>query len=187
MTGIGTGSTYIASRASTGQDSGSFAITVNYTHTVVSDIHQVAATLADLKGETISFSVKVATATARMCRPFISLDGGTTRTYGNPTSGPGATTYEMLKVEGVAVPTTATAVWYGLEFNATGIVFIDSSALVFGSAAETDPSPSFGRSAAWTYTSGSTVRVVDMGATATSAMNIIGTLVRDLQVLGILG
>jgi hypothetical protein len=186
-TGIGTGSTYIASRASTGMDSGSFAVTINYTHSVVSDIHQVVGMLAELKGQTLSFSVKVATATARSCRPFISTDGGTTRTYGNYNTGAGATTYEVLKVEGLAVPTTATAIWVGLELRATAAIFIDSTALTLGSSADTAFAPAIGRSvAAWTHTSGSTVRVVDATATATSAMNIIRTLVMDLQSAGIL-
>lgn len=186
--GLGTGSTFIASRASTGQDSGTFAAGITYTHTIVSDVHQVAAILNDLKGETISFSAKVASATANFCRPFISTDGGTTRTYGNKITGAGATTYEIIKVEGVAVPSAATAIWYGIEFIATGTLFIDSAALTLGSAAETDYAPMFGRSAAWTQTSGATVRDVDMTGTATTLIaQALGTLVRDLQAAGILG
>lgn len=188
VSGIGTGSTFIASRASTGQNTGAFAIGMSYTHAVVSDIHQVAQILNDLKGETISFSVLVATATANVCRPFISTDGGTTRIYGNKNTGAGATTYEILKVEGVAVPSAASAVWYGLEFIATATaILIDAAALTLGSAAETDFAPRYGKSPAWSQTSGATTRVVDMTATATSAMNVIGTLVRDLQNAGILG
>jgi hypothetical protein len=184
--GLGTGSTYIASRASTGMDSGTFCAGISYTHTVVSDLHQVAQVLGDMKGQTISFGIKVATSTANACRPFISLDGGTTRTYGNYHTGSSATVYEFLKVEGIAVPTTATNVWYGIELVKTATFLLDTATLNFGSAVDTAPTPQFGKSAAWTMTSGSTVRVVDMGATATSAMNIIGTLVRDLQALGIL-
>lgn len=143
--------------------------------------------LNELKGQTLSFSLKIATATARSCRPFISTDGGTTRTYGNYNTGAGATTYEVVKVEGVAVPSTATAIWVGLELNATATIFIDSTALTLGSAADTAFSPAFGRSvAAWTHTSGATVRVVDASATATSVMNIVRTLVMDLQSAGLL-
>lgn len=186
--GVGTGSTLNVSRASTGMDSGSFCAGVAYTHVVRSDIHQVASVLADYKGETISFGVNVASATAGVCRPFISEDGGTTRTYGNRNTGAGATTYEQLKVEGVAISSSATAIWYGLEFNASGTVLIDWAALAMGSAVDTTPMPMFGKSAAWTQTSGATVRDVDMTGTATTlVVQALGTLVRDLQNLGILG
>jgi hypothetical protein len=184
--GLGTGSTYIVSRASTGQASGSFAAGISYTHAVRSDIHQVAGVLNDMKGQVISASFKVATATLGACRPFISTDGGTTRTYGQAATGAGATTYEVLKVEGVAVPTDASAVWYGLELNKTATIIVDAAALAIGSAAETAFSPNIRAGAAWTHTSGATVRVVDASATATSAMNIIRTLVMDLQAMGIL-
>jgi hypothetical protein len=184
--GLGTGSTYIASRASTGQDSGSFAVGISYTHTVRSDIHQVMGVLGALKGEVISVSFRVATATANSCRPFISEDGGTTRTYGNFCTGAGATTYETLKVEGFAISSSATAIWYGIELNATATILLDAAAFAFGSAAETSFTPQAVGGAAWTHTSGATVRVVDASATATSAMNIIRTLVMDLQNQGIL-
>ncbi len=182
---LGTGSTYIVSRASTGQDLGSFCAGVSYTHAVVSDFHQVAL-LADMKGQVISFGIKVASATAGACVPYISTDGGTTKTYGQLNSGQGATTYEQLKIEGIAVPTTATAVWFGVEFRKTATMLFDSASLTLGSAIDTQTGPLVGKGAAWTQTSGATVRVVDMGATATSAMNILGTLVRDLQNAGIL-
>ena len=184
--GLGTGSTYIVSRASTGQDSGSFAAGISYTHTIKSDIHQVMGVLAALKGEVISCSFRVATATANACKPFISTDGGTTRTYGNACTGAGATTYETLKVEGVAVPSDASAVWFGLELNATSTILVDAAAFSFGSAAETSFTPQACGGAAWTHTSGATVRVVDATATATSAMNILRTLVMDLQNQGVL-
>jgi hypothetical protein len=184
--GLGTGSTYIVSRASTGQASGSFCAGISYTHAVKSDIHQVMGVLADLQGQTISCSFKVATATANACRPFISSDGGTTRTYGNRCTGAGASTYEVVKVEGFAVPSTATAVWYGLELNATATILVDASAFSYGSAAETSFAPHARATPAWTHTSGATVRVVDATATATSAMSIIRTLVMDLQNLNVL-
>jgi hypothetical protein len=142
--------------------------------------------LAALKGETISVSFRVATATARACRPFISEDGGTTRTYGNYCTGAGATTYETLKTEGITISSSATAVWFGLELNATSTILVDAAAFAFGSAAETSFTPNAIGGAAWTHTSGATVRVVDATATATSAMNIIRTLVMDLQNQGIL-
>lgn len=183
--GLGTGSTFIASRASTGQDLGSFCAGISYTHAVVSDLHQVAV-LADMKSQVISFGIKVASATAGACIPFISTDGGTTRTYGQLNSGRGATTYEQLKVEGIAVPTTATAVWFGVELRKTATMLFDSASLTLGSAIDTSTGPLVAKGAAWTQTSGSSVRVVDMTATATSAMNIIGTLVRDLQNAGLL-
>lgn len=186
--GLGTGSTYIVSRASTGMDNGTFCAGITYTHTVVSDLHQVAAALNDLKGEVISFSILAATATAGALRPFISTDGGTTKTYGNYHTGSSATVYEILKVEGVAVPSTASAVWYGVELAKTSSILLDSVALTLGSAAETNFAPMFGRSAAWTQTSGATVRDVDMTGTATTLIaQALGTLVRDLQAAGILG
>lgn len=185
--GLGTGSTYIASRASTGQDLGSFCAGISYTHAVVSDFHQVAV-LADMKSQVISFGIKVASATAGACRPFISTDGGTTRTYGQFNAGLGATTYEQLKIEGVAVPTTATAVWFGVELTKTATMLFDSSTLNLGSAIDTQTGPFTGKSsAAWTQTSGATVRDVDMSGTATTLIaQALGTLVRDLQELGIL-
>jgi hypothetical protein len=185
--GVGSGSTYIASRASTGQDAGSFCCGISYTHTNTSTLHQVAQVLGDLKGQTISFGIKVASATAGVAYPFISTDGGTTKTYRNGNTGLGATTYEQLKLEGVAVPSAATAVWYGVELRKTGTILLDTAVLAYGSAIDTAPSPQFGRSAAWTMTSGSTVRNIDMGATAnTTAMQALGTLIRDLQAIGIL-
>jgi hypothetical protein len=185
--GLGTGSTYISSRASTGQNLGAFCAGINYTHAVVSDFHQVAV-LADMKSQVISFGIKVASATAGACRPFISTDGGTTRTYGNLNTGLGATTYEQLKIEGVAVPTTATAVWFGVELVKTAVMLFDTSSLNLGSAIDTTPGPFSARaSAAWTYTSGATVRDVDMTGTATTLIvQALGTLVNDLKQLGIL-
>lgn len=188
--GVGTGSTLNVSRASTGQDTGTFCAGVVYTHVIVSDLHQVAAVLADMKGQRLSFSVKVASATAGVCRPFISEDGGVTRNYGNKNTGAGATTYEILKVDGIAISSSATAIWYGLEFNASGTVLIDSAALAYGSAAETAFTPHSGKSAAWTQTSGPTVRAIDMTLAVPSGSTIIaqalGTLVMDLQTAGIL-
>lgn len=191
---LGTGSTYIASRASTGQDLGTFCAGISYTHAVASDFHQVAV-LADMKGQTISFGIKVKTTTARACRPYISTDGGTTKQYGNYNTGrvdsDGNAVYEQLKIEGIAVPTTASAVWFGVELTATASMLFDSAGLYLGSAISLTPGPRFGRSsAAWTETSGPSVRDIDMtlatpsGSTLT--MQIIGTLVRDLKNLGIL-
>lgn len=184
---LGTGSTYIASRASTGQDLGAFCAGVSYTHAVASDFHQVAV-LNDMKGQTISFGIKVASATAGACRPYISTDGGVTKTYGNYNTGAGATTYEQLKIEGQAIPTTATAVWFGVELTKTATMLFDSATLNLGSAIDTSVGPMTGRSsAAWTQTSGATVRDVDMSGTATTlVVQALGTLIRDLQALGIL-
>lgn len=188
---LGTGSTYIASRASTGQDLGTYCAGISYTHAVASDFHQVAI-LADMKGQTISFGIKVKTTTANAVRPYISTDGGTTKTYGQYNTGltsDGSTAiYEQLKVEGIAVPTTATAVWFGVELNRTASLLFDSAELNLGSAINTSPGPMTGKSsAAWTQTSGATVRDVDMSGTATTlVVQALGTLVRDLQALGIL-
>ncbi len=185
MLGLGTGSTYIASRASTGQDLGSFCAGISYTHAVASTMQQTAL-LADMKGQVISFGIRVASATAGACIPYISTDGGTTKTYGQLNTGQGATTYEQLKIEGIAIPTTATNVVFGVELRKTATMLFDSASLTLGSAIDTQTGPLLGKGAAWTQTSGATVRVVDMGATATSAMNILGTLVRDLQNAGVL-
>ena len=185
--GLGTGSTYIASRASTGQELGSFCAGISYTHAVASDFHQVAV-LADMKSQVISFGIKVATATAGACRPFISVDGGTTKVYGQFNSGLGATTYEQLKIESQAIPTTATAVWFGVELAKTATMLFDTATLNIGSAIDTAPAPRFGKSsAAWTQTSGATVRDVDMTGTATTlVVQALGTLIQDLKNLGIL-
>lgn len=188
---LGTGSTFISSRASTGQDLGTFCAGVSYTHAVVSDIHQVAV-LADMKGQTISFGIKVKSSVAGAVRPYISTDGGTTKTYGNyntaAVDSTGTTIYEQLKIEGIAVPTTASAVWFGVTLEKTATIYLDTASLNLGSAIDTTPGPAFGRSsAAWTQTSGSTVRDVDMSGTATTlVVQALGTLVRDLQALGIL-
>lgn len=189
--GLGTGSTFVASRASTGQDLGAFCAGITYTHAVASNITQVAV-LNDLKGQVISFGIKVKSTTARACRPWISTDGGTTKTYGQYNTGltsDGSTAiYEQLKIEGIAVPTTATNVYFGVELAATATFYFDSATLNLGSAIDTHPGPAFGRSsAAWTQTSGATVRDVDMTGTATTlVVQALGTLVRDLQALGIL-
>lgn len=185
--GLGTGSTFVASRASTGQDLGTYCAGINYTHAVASDMHQVA-NLANLKGQTISFGIKVGTVTAACCRPFISTDGGTTKTYGAYNLGQAAaTTYEQLKIEGVAVPTTATAVWFGVELVKTAVMYFDSATLNLGSAINTVPGPHTALVDAWTQTSGATVRSVDMTGTATTLIaQALGTLVRDLQAIGIL-
>ncbi len=187
---LGTGSTYIASRASTGQDLGDFCAGISYTHAVASDFHQVAL-LADMKGQVLSFGIKVKSATAGACRPYISTDGGTTKQYGNFNTGLGATTWEQLKIEGISIPSTATAVWFGVELTKTATLLFDTATLNLGSAIDTKPGPIFAKhSAAWTMTSGSTNRTIDMTAAvasgATSVNQILGTLVRDLQALGIL-
>lgn len=188
--GLGTGSTYIASRASTGMDQGTFCCGISYTHTVLSDLHQVANVLNDLKGQTLSFGIRVASATAGAVYPFVSTDGGTTKTYGNGNTGAGASTYETLKVEGIAVPSTATAVWYGVELRKTATILLDTAALNLGSAVDTAPGPMFGKSPAWTQTSGASNRAIDMTLAVpsgnTAVAQWIGTLVRDLQQLGIL-
>ena len=62
--GVGTGSTLNVSRASTGQDTGTFCAGIAYTHVITSEIHQVAG-LADMKlAANISFGIRVASATA---------------------------------------------------------------------------------------------------------------------------
>jgi hypothetical protein len=75
---LGTGSTYIASRASTGQDLGTFCAGIAYTHAVASDFHQVAV-LADMKGQTISFGIKARHHGLRL-PPVHLTDGGTNKT-----------------------------------------------------------------------------------------------------------
>lgn len=167
--GLGAGSTFIASRASTGQDLGTFCAGIAYTQTITSEFHQVAV-LADLKGQTISFGIKAKSTTANAFRPYISTDGGTTKTYGQFNTGlldsSGNAAYEQLKIEGVAVPTTATAVWFGVELSRTATAYFDTATLNLGSAIDTTPGPFTGRSsAAWTQTSGATVRDVDMTGT----------------------
>jgi len=147
----------------------------------------IDATNVTIEGEQISASFNVASATANACRPFISTDGGTTRTYGQRNTGAGATTYEVLKVEGVTVPSDASAVWFGVELNKTATILVDAAALVYGSAAETSFAPRARSGAAWTQTSGATVRDVDMTGTATTLIaQALGTLVRDLQNIGLL-
>jgi hypothetical protein len=188
--GLGTGSTFIASRAATGQRLGDYCAGISYTHAVASTMHQVAV-LADMKGQTISFGVHVATATAGAVIPWVSTDGGTTKTYGQLNAGLGATTYELLKVEGIAVPTTATAVWYGIELRKTATILVDDAVLNIGSAVDTQPAPRFGKSsAAWSITSGASNRTLDMGAAIasgnTTIPQILGTLIRDLQNQGLL-
>lgn len=186
--GVGTGSTLNVSRASTGQDTGTFCAGIAYTHVITSEIHQVA-NLGDMKlAATISFGLRVASATAACCRLFLSPDGGVTKTYGNFNSGAGATTYEQLKVEGFAVASTATAIWYGVEFVKTSAaIYLDTATLNVGSAVATLPTPQFGKAAAWTITSGATNRAVDMTGTATTLIaQAVGTLVKDLQAIGIL-
>lgn len=186
---LGSGATFIISRASTGMDAGTFCAGISFTAgTAPGDVHQVAAMLAEMKGQVLSFGIRVATATASAVRLYLSTDGGTTRTYGNFNTGAGATTYETLKIEGIAIPTTATAVWFGIELSKTATVLLDNATLNLGSAVDTNPAgPFFPKSAAWSNTSGTTVRNVDMSGTATTLIvQALGTLVRDLQAAGVL-
>ena len=186
---FGASSTFAISRATTGMDLGRSCLGMTYTHVATSDIHQVTGMVDDLKGQVVSFGIKVATTGVRSCRPYVSTDGGTTRTYGNYHTGSSATVYETLKVEGIAVPnsTAATFVWFGLELYATCTLLIDSAQFNIGSAVDTSFPPSFARSPIWTITSGSTNRAIDPGVTATTAVANLSTLIRDLQALGILG
>ncbi len=168
-------------------DLGRHCLGMTYTHVANSDIHQVVAMVDDLKGLTVSFGIKVATTGVRSCRPYVSTDGGTTRTYGNYHTGSSATVYETLKIEGIAIPTTTTGIWFGIELYATCTLLIDSAQFNLGSAMDTSYQPTFARSPIWTITSGSTNRAIDPGVTATTAVANLSTLIRDLQALGILG
>lgn len=187
--GFGSGSTFILTRASTGQDTGTFCGGMSYSHANASDLHQVAALVNDWKGQTISFSARVATATSGAVRPFVSSDGGTTKTYGQYNTGAGATTYETLKVEGFAVPSGATALWYGFSLERSASIFFDSVSLNVGSAAETAFPPAGPKSASWTIVSNTTTRTFDPTAvTFTTQLQVaFATLLRDLQNAGIIG
>jgi hypothetical protein len=116
-------------------DTGSgHAMKAIYTHgTAVSTISQKLEGLAELKGRVLSLGIRVKVATANAVRPWISTDGGTTKTYGSYHTG--GDTYEALKVENVAVAAGATSVMVGLELAASTTVYVDNAMLVIGSVA----------------------------------------------------
>ena len=100
-----------------------------------------------LKGQTVTFAIRVRTATGSACKAAITTDGtgGTTTLSGFHTGGG---TYETLSVS-VAVPTDATTLTAEVTFAVSCTAYLDNATLIIGSTAQTyyplTPSEEWGR------------------------------------------
>lgn len=80
--------------------------------------------LAQLRGRSAAFSIRVKTTTPGAVRPVITADGGVTRVYGPFHAGTGE--YQTLEVS-AALPLGATSVVVGVEFVASCLAHVDSA------------------------------------------------------------
>lgn len=132
----GASSAFSTARNSADADAYSqYCAAVTYTHAATSSLYQrlSANLLGIIKGQVISFGVRVKCTTAGAVYPYMSEDGGTTRVYGQPNTG--ASGYQKLVVESFPPSTSATAIVYGLEFRASATAYVDNATLAKGSAA----------------------------------------------------
>jgi len=121
---------YSVVRDTTNQDAASAACaacTVTAYNTE-SHLSQKIEDATQLRGRTITASMRVRTSTANAVR--LSLYNGTTPIYGSYHSGSGS--YETLTVT-VAVSAAATLVQFNVTFNANCTAYIDNAMLVVGS------------------------------------------------------
>ncbi len=127
---IGGSSTFSVSRDSANADTGSrYCAACVYVHNAISTIFQQIEDFAQLRGRSVTFSVRVKTATANAVRLTITDDGG--GTTGTVHSGGGA--YETLTVTRAIPATTATA-YVSIEVFASCTVYLDNATLVVGTA-----------------------------------------------------
>jgi len=84
----------------------------------------------DLRGRTVSLSIRVKTSTASAVKAFLQVDG--TRTDGTIHSGGGV--YQTLTCT-VTIPTGAAVLYYGAMFTASCTAYVDNAMLVVGSVA----------------------------------------------------
>lgn len=98
--------------------------------------HLSSRFLAQVKGKSLSVRFRVKAPANGMVKAFISTDGGTTRQAGQLLNVNGK--YWDVFVEGIAIPSTATDVAYGLEWFAgnASATYVDSCTLSLGGSAE---------------------------------------------------
>lgn len=133
----GSGSTDSIVRDSTNEETPGQYCATN-TRTVASGasfLYQIVSgrMLELLFGRTVSFQIRVKADATKAVRPYYSLDGGTTKVYGEYNL-PDITGYQTLKVDGISVAATATVVVVGVSFEAVDTVTVDNATLVLGSA-----------------------------------------------------
>jgi hypothetical protein len=146
-----------ATDATEGADAGSgHCLALEYTvpdgTDPTSDPGRVSQTLdpevaAQLRGRQLSFQIRVTASAASVLLPFISSDGGETRSYGQANGQswghgwPGDRSeleamYEPLVMQGVLLPDQEIAgIVFGVEVRQTCTARLDNASLVFGAAA----------------------------------------------------
>jgi len=131
LTSLGGTSTLSVSRDTTNVDTSSLAAAaLTYTHNASTDYSQKIEDYSQLRGRTVSLSVRVRTSTVNAVRLAI-YDGS--YHYGNYHSGGGA--YETLNVTW-AIPTGAAAILAAVvKLDASCTAYIDNAMLVVGSVA----------------------------------------------------
>lgn len=121
-------STLSVSKDTTNQDSGSGACAaLTYVHNTTSQWYQKFEDYLQLRGRTITLSMRVKTSVAGAVRLW--LDGAATRTLGAYHTGSG--NYETLTVT-ATILAAATAVQGGVQLEATCNPFVDNAMLVYG-------------------------------------------------------
>lgn len=86
-----------------------------------------------LFGRVVSFQVRIKADAERAARPFYSLDGGTTKVYGEYNL-KDITGYQTLKIDGISVAAGSTGLMVGVSYEAVETSYVDNATLVFGSA-----------------------------------------------------
>jgi hypothetical protein len=129
---VGISSTMSVSRDAVNQDVGSaYCAAIAYTHVNVSHLWQLIEHYAQLRGRTVTFAVRVRTATANCVRPRI-WDSVNAFREGLYHTGSGA--YETLTVT-APIAATATGVQVFVQMGVSANVYVDNAVLVVGATA----------------------------------------------------
>lgn len=128
---LGSSSTISVSRNTADVDTGSqYCAAATYTHTNQSRLTQAMEDYGQLRGRTVTFSVRVKTTTASAARPY-AWDSVNGYRYGSYHPG-GAGTYATLSIT-AAISATATGVQVGVALEASCTAYVDNATLVAGS------------------------------------------------------
>lgn len=106
---------------------GQYSLACAYTHASTTTVGQTVENWRDLKGETISLSMRIRQSVASMVRLYIN--DGLTLTTGNTTATTGSFVTHTLTV---TMSGSATQCVLGVQFIATGTAYIDNAMLVIG-------------------------------------------------------
>lgn len=130
-------STFSITNETTIVDTGSGASLKNvYVHNSASQIDQKIEDYLQLRGKTVTFTIRIRQGVSSTCYPYIQDSGS--KTYGATSTTTGS--FVTLSVT-LAIGASATSVTVGVEFRATDTCYLDNAMLVVGDTAPQNYAP----------------------------------------------